>query len=220
MYALVQYDDRDTTIFKELLKNNKNYADLNGITYLFCKSGWDHLPPWWRKVFLVKEILQHYDAVLWVDSDATIVSKEHFSTLFRDKHFVLSPNPPLLELNSLSMFTAPFCAGIWGVRNTPEGFSIMDRWVSGYDEKLWKKKDEVWEHAVGLYGGIAYEQGYFESGIWRHTEYEDLIENKPYHVLNYLPLPDERLRGKKCPKEVFAVHYWKGNRNHIKDHWK
>jgi hypothetical protein len=221
-FAIVQYDDRDVEMFKPLILKNKEYCKTHNINYIFFRSGWEKYPPWWRKVFLVRELLKNYEAVMWVDSDAAIVSCDHFKNLFgsKNKHFVLSPNPPMLELHSLSMFSAPFCAGIWAVRNTPEGITLMDRWVSGYDEKNWKKNGQEWKHTIGVYGGGAYEQGYFELGVWRCKEYESLLENKPYHVLNYLPRSDNNLIGNKCPKNVFAIHYWKGNRNHIKDHWK
>jgi len=222
MYAIVQYDDRNIDMFQQLIAKNKEYCKLNNINYIFYNKGWEQYPPWWRKVFLVRQLLQNYEAVMWVDTDAAIVGSEHFKYLFgsNTKHFVLSPNPPMLEMHSLSMFSAPFCAGIWAVKSTPEGKTLMDRWIGGYDESKWQKNGEEWKHTSGLYGGGAYEQGYFELGIWRCKDYEPFLENKPYHVLNYLPRPDNNLSGNKCPKDVFAIHYWKGNRSHIKDHWK
>jgi hypothetical protein len=220
MFAIAQYEDRNLGEFAPLVSQNEKYAKLHGIHHVFLKSGWEDYPPWWRKVFLVQELLGNYEAVLWVDSDAAIVGRDHFNNLFNGKHFMLSPNPPMLNSESLSMFSAPFCAGVWGVRNTPEGRVLMERWASSYDKSLWKREGKTWSHTAGVYGGFAYEQGSFEIKIWRCASFEEWIENKSCHILNYLPKEDRKVNGSLCPHDVFAVHYWKGNRNHIKDHWK
>lgn len=219
MYALAQYDDRPLADFEPLFAQNARYAQKHDILHVAVNSGYAQYPPWWRKVFLVNELLPHYDAVMWVDSDAAIVGDAHFSELFCGKHFVMSPNPPMLESPSLSMFSAPFCAGVWGVRNTPEGRALMARWVGAYDSSAWVQSGGEWRATRGPYAGEAYEQGSFELAIWRCCDYTDWVENKPSWQLNYLPLPDERLRGSTCPPGVFAVHYWKGNRGHIRQHW-
>jgi hypothetical protein len=220
MYAIAQYEDRDLGDFAPLIAQNQKYAKLHKIVHVLAKSGWENYPPWWRKVFLVRELLQEYDAVLWVDSDAAIVGTEHFKSLFNDKHFMLSPNPPMMNSESLSMFSAPFCAGVWGVRNSPEGRVLMDKWASSYDKSMWKHVGNTWIHTSGVYAGFAYEQGAFEIAIWRCANFEEWIENKLSKILNYLPKEDHRMNGTSCPSDVFAVHYWKGNRKHIKNHWK
>jgi len=217
MFAIVQYEDRPLNEFSPLVQQNRRYAEKHGIDYIFYSSGWENYPPWWRKVFAVRELMEHYAAVMWVDSDAAIVGHEHFQTLFADRHFVLSPNPPMLNSQSLSMFSAPFCAGVWGVRSTCEGKVLMDRWIRAYNSHLWSNV-MGWTHTRGLYAGEAYEQGSFEIAIWRCKDFADWIENKASHVLNYLPKSDSFVKGSICPS-VFAVHYWKGNRAHIKDHW-
>lgn len=218
---VVQYEDRMIQEFQPLLHQNKTYCSKNGIEYFFLNSGYENYPPWWRKVFLVKEILPSYDAVMWVDSDAAIVSNKPFSDLFEKNHFVLSPNPPMFGSKSLSMFSAPFCAGVWGVKNTPEGNTIMKTWSNSYDPKSWEhdKKLNTWKCIRGPYAGPSYEQGAFEISIWRKKDFYRWIENKPSEVLNYLPKPDNSLVGKHCPNGIFAVHYWKGNRKHISQHW-
>lgn len=220
MFALVQYDDRPIDQFKNLMNENKRYAESFNINYIFFTKGYEQYPPYWRKVFLVAELLNTFDAVLWVDTDASIVGKIHFKDLFGDSgHFVLSPNPPMLESESLSMFSAPFCAGVWGVKNTPEGKSIMNAWSTAYNSDNWSLNNNVWKHKVGLYGGIAYEQGAFELSVWRNVDYSKWIENKLSRILNYLPRKKGKLKGTNCPSDIFAIHYWSGNRSHIKNHW-
>jgi hypothetical protein len=215
---LLQYDDRDTKEFEELIKQNKNYAYAMGMNYLNAQRGYESIPPWWRKVFLARELLSCHDGVLWVDTDAAIVSSLHPSDLLKDKHFIYSPNPPMLNNPSLGMLSAPFCAGIWAVKNSPEGRQIMDAWINCYNANHWKKTDKGWK-GEGAYAGYAYEQGAFELAIVRCQDFQPWIQSYPSHVLNYLPKDDTKLDGTACPSTVFAVHYWKGNRHYIDKHW-
>ena len=217
-YCLVQYEDRPLDQYKELIKKNKDYCFLHSITHVFFTNGYENYPPWWRKVFLVKELLNTFDAVLWVDSDAAIVGHQHFKEFFEDKHFFLSPNPPMLNLNVLSTFSAPFCAGIWGVKASEEGKTIMKVWSECYNPQKWIRNENSWS-GEGVYGGTSYEQGAFEINILRCKTFQHWLNLHLSHVFNYLPKSDKQLQGKFCPRDVFAIHYWKGNRDHIKEHW-
>lgn len=217
-FALVQYEDRSLKEYEQLIEKNKLYAHSNSITHIFLKGGYEQYPPWWRKVFVVKELLNTYEAVLWVDTDAAIVGHSHFKTLFDNKHFFLSPNPPMLNWSALSTFSAPFCAGIWGVRASEEGKTIMKVWSDCYNPLNWKRQGAQWIGS-GAYAGPSYEQGAFEINILRSSTFSGWLSLHLYHVFNYLPKSDRELQGKSCPSDVFAVHYWKGNRGHISEHW-
>jgi hypothetical protein len=216
---LVQYDDRAGSQFDTLIAHTRAYAQRHQIEYTFGATGFEHLPPWWRKVFFVQELLPHYDAVMWVDTDATIVGDFPFKQLFQDGHFAFSPNPPMLNNPALSMLSAPFCAGVWAVRNTPEGRALMDLWASAYKPEHWTLDGAGTWRGAGAYGGAAYEQGAFELNIYRCSELNAWLQELPAHVMNYLAKPDHALSGRSCPSDVFAVHYWKGNRRHINTHF-
>jgi hypothetical protein len=94
----------------------------------------------------------------------------------------------------------------------------MKIWADCYNPHLWNKQGTHWK-GLGVYGGSSYEQGAFELNILRCSSLLHWLNIELYHVYNYLPKADKNLQGKKCPNGVFAVHYWKGNRDHIKDHW-
>jgi hypothetical protein len=205
----VQYDDRNTDEFRPLIQKNKEYAEFNSIDYIFLNKGYESYPPWWRKVFIIKDLLPHYNSILWIDTDACILKKQHFETLFQDKHFVFSPNPPPFQIHVFSNFAASFCAGIWAVKNTEEGKTILNEWSKCYKEKNWTLKNGVWSASVGEYGGISYEQGSFQTFIER--KYWSWLGKKQHWVLNYLPKPPEYFVG----PDTFAVHFWKGNRDKI-----
>ena len=229
---VLQYDDRPIDEFKNLIKENENYCKKFNYDYKFLNSGvYENIPPYWRKVFLVKEYLNSYKCVLWIDTDAVIISHDSIDTLFKpDTHFAFSSNPSLFHLNVLDMLSAPMCAGVWAVKNTSEGKCIMNAWAKSYDPTTWVKKEDllnsnlknnnkfVWK-ASCIYGGICYEQGAFEIHILRTNNYNKWLSHWEHNVMNYLPLDDDKIKGFTCPPKVFALHYWTGNRNHIKKHF-
>lgn len=220
MFLLVQYDDREITQFEKLIEKNKEYCKKRNIEYRLLQKGYETYPPWWRKVFLVAELLPFYEGILWLDTDAVVVGEKHFSEYFEDKHFVFSPNPPPAYWNpSFDFLTAPLCAGIWAVKNTPEGNLIMSTWKKAYDPSKWRTEKGVWK-GDGLYAGINYEQGSFECSIFRVQDMKNLTKMYPFYVFNYLAKRDNELIGKECFKETFSIHYWSGQRSQISSHWK
>jgi hypothetical protein len=220
MILIIQYDDRDVNQFNALIEKNKEYCKEKGYDYKFFSKGYENVPPYWRKVFLVKEFLNFYSVVVWVDTDAAIVSNEAVDTLFRPQtHFAFSPNPNLLHLSMLDMLSAPFCAGVWAVKSTPQGKTIMDYWSNSYNPKKWSLKDGKWI-ADCPYGGYCYEQGSFEIYIYRTANFNAWLSQWEHHKLNYLPRDDHAMVDHLCPSSIFAVHYWSGNRGHISKHFK
>lgn len=216
---IVQYDDRDISEFQKLIDHNILYCKKFNYDHIFLQKGWEEYPPYWRKVFIVKEYLHLYNVVLWVDTDATIVSCEKIDILFRPRtHMAFSSNPSLFHLGFLKILAAPMCAGIWAVKSTPEGKTIMDFWARAYDSKRWFKEDNKWK-TLGVYGGSNYEQGSFEIHIFKNEEFKKWLSQWTHEVMNYMPPDDHKVRGFKTPKNVFAVHYWTGNRKHIKKHF-
>lgn len=210
MSALVQYDDRNINVFRPLILKNQEYCKTHNIQYIFIEKGYEDYPPWWRKVFIIRDLLSSYDSILWVDSDACIVGKTHFKNLFNEKHFVMSPNPPPLKINILSFLSASFCAGVWAVKNSLQGISIINSWCKCYDLTLWKKENNLWI-STGEYGGHAYEQGSFQIQILK--KYKKFIEQKQYWILNHLPQYPEFYN----KTDTFAVHFWKNNSNFIQE---
>ena len=216
---VLQYDDRDVTQFQKLIDTNILYCKKFNYDHLLLTKGYEEYPPYWRKVFLVIEYLYKYNIVLWIDTDAAIVSNEKINIIFKPKtHFAFSSNPSLLHLSCLDMLAAPMCAGVWAVKSTPEGKTIMDYWSQAYDATKWFKENEKWK-TLGVYGGANYEQGSFELHIFRKPEFEKWLSHWDHHVLNFMPPDDHLVRGQNTPKDVFAVHYWTGNRKHIKKHF-
>lgn len=161
-WAIIQYDNRDLSLIdKDLCERNKRYAARHKYDYILLKDGYENYPPYWAKVVIMRDYLQKYDGVFWVDTDAAITAAEtRIEELAANtKSFIMCPDPP--------MWSSPFNAGVWAVRNTETGRAIMDDWINIYKRvaNQWKRDGEKWS-STGTWAGDSYEQGSFAEHIW------------------------------------------------------
>lgn len=163
-WLVLQYDNRPLSdIDKEFVKRNQAYCDLHGYKYLLVNQDDGILPPYWTKVKLVQDHVPHYRGVMWLDTDAVMVSSTSIESLFpSDKHMMFSPDAPLWALQS------PFNAGVWMVRNTEQGNAILKKWMDCYRPEQWNKNGSVWT-SMGIWAGDTYEQGAFSSFVLPHV---------------------------------------------------
>ena len=116
-WAIIQYDNRELShIDKDFCERNKRYASRHNYEYIFLKDGYENYPPYWAKVAIMQNYLPKYDGVFWIDTDAVITdfSNRRIEELAdHNKAFIMCPDPP--------MWSSPFNAGVWGVRNNDAG---------------------------------------------------------------------------------------------------
>jgi hypothetical protein len=175
-WAIIQYDNRELShIDKDLCERNKRYAARHNYDYIFLKDGYDDYPPYWAKVAIMLEYLPKYDGVFWIDTDAAITDKERRIEDLgdRSKSFIMCPDPP--------MWSSPFNAGVWGVRNNDTGHSIMKDWMAIYHRiaNEWKQEGTRWITS-GAWAGDSYEQGSFAAHIW--PKHGSAIDQLPWSV--------------------------------------
>ncbi len=191
-WAVIQYDDRPLSdADKQLLEINKTYCKKHNYDHIFVSSGYEHLPPYWVKVELVKKYLDSYDGVLWIDTDAVIVDHDMPLEKLSAKAFFCCPDPPF--------WSAPFNAGVWGVRATPEGQSIMDAWMKLFyaSADTWSKGNDGKWSTTGPWAGDTYEQGAFGQHMMTGP-YSSYIDKLPY----------ERFQGVDASADsAFALHF-------------
>jgi len=157
--AIVQYDDRVlSSLDEKMMERNKEYCNKHGYQYELLTSGYEDIPPYWRKVNCVKDILlsNKYRGILWLDTDACIYDLEKpLESIIEDGYdFYISSD----------VFGSTFCAGVWLVLNTPIGKEIMTKWLAAYDASSWRKNGNKWR-TPNTWAGIKYEQGSFEQII-------------------------------------------------------
>lgn len=191
-WILLQYDSRPLSdMDKEGCRRNEAYCNKHGYTYRLIQSDDKELPPYWKKVKLVQDILQNESCkgVFWVDTDAAVMN--HSITLDElcptDRDMVFSPDSPIWALVS------PFNAGVWLIRNTPEGKSIMKQWMDKYDPTQWTKNGDSWT-SLGIWAGSTYEQGAFSELLPR-------IQHM-VHIVDWRVLQDVSV----TPK-TFTLHF-------------
>lgn len=191
-WAVVQYDDRALSDHdKKLLEINKAFCKRHNYDHIFITKKYDHLPPYWVKVELVKEKLAEYDGVLWIDTDAVIIDHETSLDKLSTKSFFCCPDPPF--------WSAPFNAGVWGVRATTEGRAIMDAWMKLFyaAADTWSKDADGKWSTTGPWAGDTYEQGAFGQHIMS-GQYGSHIDTLPY----------ERFQGvDQAADRAFALHF-------------
>jgi len=223
---LLQYDDRSPTWGTKLIERNKIAACNLEFDHMYLnKCEFDEtIPPYWRKVFLVEKYIKSgYPFVVWIDSDAVLVNEAEFQKCIdiemKDVSMAFSSNPGILRKEGwpFRLWAAPFCAGVFIVKNTESSLDILKDWKNSFDPSLWSKSKlgakQKWE-AIGTYGGESYEQGSFEIHIFRSAKHRKNLLQFKHTRLNYLPI-----KGEPCETDTIFLHYWNGNRMRILRDW-
>lgn len=198
-WAIVQYDDRKLMPEdKGLINRVAHYAKKWAHDHIVKTSGYEDISPYWRKVFLVKEILGsgNYKGILWLDTDATPYNMDiDLNSLVEEgKHFYKS------EDNTPG--NRGFCAGVWFVLNTDIGKEILSKWAEVYKPDKWRKNGNGKWRGNGEWAGANFEQGAFIDTII--PTYRDSLKDYDEKFLQSLePRP-----------EAFILHFYftKGNR--------
>jgi len=192
-FLILQYENRRlTTNVSKLMKINKEYCLQNNYEYIFINEPYD-LPPYWIKVYLVKEFLQSgkYKGILWLDSDACIYNNIRLEDmLIKDKYFYKSPDN--IKWNS------SFNAGVFLVLNNEIGKNIMNDWMKSYNKNKWSKDSNVWV-TKGRWGGINYEQGSFIKISHKYHKY--------IHTFNWRFLQSSYSDTREKETCVFTLHF-------------
>jgi len=189
-WAIVQYDNRELDEHsKIILEKNKLYCKKHGYTHIFETKHYD-LPPWWIKVFLVKQIIEtkKYKGVLWLDTDAVIhrhdISLDDF--LIDGVSFYYSSDIPLWHV--ITSTDGVFNAGVWLVVNDTNGRQILETWSLSYNSSDWNKNGDKWT-TKGKWAGDTYEQGALIKYVI--PKFHDTMREYPWQVFqSFRPGPN------------------------------
>ena len=194
-WAIIQYDDRPlSSDDKALMARNKYYCEKYGYEYIFLSTSKHNVPPYWQKVFIVKDYLNKYKGILWLDSDATIFNMNIPLDTFSTHAFSKSTNSAGNQI---------FNAGVWIVTNTPRGRRILNDWIHEYDKTAWKKEGEKWK-TNNSWAGEKYEQGAFAYKIV--PRYPKNIKTVNENVLQSTNMNDP---------DTFILHFYNVNAEKI-----
>ena len=203
-WAIVQYDDRPLSkAYQELVERNKHYCGRHNYEHAFINSGYEDLPPYWRKVRCVKDKLftDKYKGILWLDTDAGVVQldKTLDSLIEPNRDFYMSG-----DLYGVYKDSHSFNAGVWAVMNTPKGKEIMEHWMNTYDANQWKKNNGKWS-TTSAWSGSTYEQGSFREKVL------------PVFLDNLKILDTNFLQGiKHDVPDMFIYHRYDSRKNNVR----
>ena len=182
-----------------LMRRNERACAQHGIEYHFMSRPLPAIPPFWRKVFVVKHILDtrpDVDFVMWVDSDAWLYDIENrhplkLTTRHPSASFWISPDPPV--------WNAPTNAGVFLVRNDVAGRDVMAAWQAQYKPRTWCKDARGRWKTSGAWAGPTYEQGAFNANVLKDARYKPHIRVLPWYVFCETQL-------KKPHKRCIVIH--------------
>jgi hypothetical protein len=127
------------------------------------------LPPWWVKLWALRDVLPTADIALWLDSDAVVTNhRQRVEGWFpAGKHCVMARDHGGSALN----------AGVVAVRNSQEGRQILDELCASFDPQLWQSRTR-WR---GGWAGVAFEQGQMNL-YFRRRDRAAWLHVLPWHV--------------------------------------
>jgi hypothetical protein len=174
---------------KYTVRLNESYCKMHGYGFVNHAGGgeYDAMPPWWRKTFLVRNLVRahgdEYEYVMWMDSDAAFVKNRHVPVgkIFAchpDKVFHVGKDPiPLTFWGN---------AGVFAVATSAVGREFMEDWCASYNPETWCDVDAVPEcdkphrpirrwKTDGSWASDTYEQGQMNK-LMRSEKYKDLYK--------------------------------------------
>lgn len=184
---VLQVEDRRDPLTDRLMEHNQRVcAAHHGVRYVRRTQGWEDRPPYWRKVFALAELMAAHrhevEFALWLDSDALFAQYDTMGPLdvpARWPGFAmwLSPDAP-------PRYGAPFCAGVFLLRNDRLGRRLVRTWRGMYRPDRWSRDDGGRWTCAGGFAGPDYEQGAFIDRILRAPAWAPHLCVLPYHVFN------------------------------------
>jgi hypothetical protein len=196
-YLILQFENRKISpIDQKFLNTNKAYAKHHGYHYKLITDGYSDMPPWWIKVFLVKDLLKNYKGIFWLDTDAVIINQSRSIESFEvpGKYFYKSCD---LEVN----IPKEFNAGVWFIKNAPPMFSLLDSWTNRYSRDDWTHKNGMWRTSKhSSFAAKYYEQGEFKAIQDKYSRYIKHIHPNLFQG----GIQDDLISG----NEVFALHFY------------
>lgn len=169
--------------FEELARQiNEDYCKEHGYTFIVRKSGYESIPPWWRKVFLLRDLMNFYPHVqyyMWMDSDAAFVQQRHIPVgkLFEEHDGILH-----IGKDPVPEQSGEFNAGVFAVKNTSLGRQLVYDWVNRFDPSTWCRKDIDSSCNHSLTFGV-----WSTSGKWTGPTFEQGVLNELAKLDRYKP---------------------------------
>lgn len=150
--CIVQADDRnldDFPVLRRFTELNKQWCNGRSklgkpCVYSLTNPRNVDVPPLWYKVWATHESLNRplCSTVLWLDTDAVLRDR-----LWDPRDVMEQLDADMIGSPDRPPWTAPFCAGVFAVRNTARGRQIIQEWWDAYlsNSSAWSRSaDGSW----------------------------------------------------------------------------
>ncbi len=179
--CVLQYDNRHHLFLENLMDKNKSICkNIQDFKYIRAKDD-NTISQYWVKVKITNQLLEQFDGILWLDSDAVIHNPKKLISLIQSTDtFLMSGDNPFSH----------FCAGVWFVRNNHNGRKITEEWLQLYYNKyhsFWwlDHNTNQWKSNMPFAIHPCYEQPAFIKHIL--PKYQ--ITKVPWNILNNPNIP-------------------------------
>jgi hypothetical protein len=179
--CVLQYDNRHQQYLEKLMDKNKSICqNIKEFQYIRAKDD-NTISQYWIKVKITNQLLEQFDGILWLDSDAVIHNPQKLISLIQSTDtFLISGDNPISH----------FCAGVWFVRNNHNGRKITKEWLELYYNQYhtfwWVDcNTNQWKSNMPFAIHPCYEQPAFIKHIL--PKYQ--ITKVPWHILNNPNIP-------------------------------
>lgn len=142
--------------------NIREYCRLHNYTYRRLAESCTNYPVYWCKVSDVARYLQHYDYVVWLDSDT------HINQLNRRIETILNKDITIARDRDSTTYNA----GVFAVRNSDTGALFLKDCLDYFESKRSKCVGADGE-LVGPWSGNCYEQGVMN--LFLKSKYKDHV---------------------------------------------
>lgn len=174
--VVVTYENRHLPFKEKFRANHAEYCSVHQYAYIpYDTHTLDKtIPPYWLKVFIVRELLDVYDTVMWIDSDATFKSRESIRSKCPEGSIMsISADKPQHRI------PGKINTGVFIVHK--DTIPMMDAWIDLYDASYWYRRDDGSWQCSGKWAGTAYEQGALATMI------DARVQVYPWYVMNNHP---------------------------------
>jgi hypothetical protein len=211
--CILTYENRNNLdYYNNLSKINSKYCDANKIDYIKSYKYHLDIPDYWIKVWYMNDLLDQYDYIMWLDSDAAISDFNFDIKKYFEEHpnilVAFSREPEHFDCNDLIESAKVFYevnAGVILVKSTEKTKEFFKDWMNLFDKKKWFKEDGKWK-CPSKFGGDDYEQGAL-CKLYKSSKWKDYLLGDDWQkFLDYGP-----------GKDSYVMHFFGKSKNHHRE---
>lgn len=184
---VLQNDDREDGYIKPLRALNQFWAKRQGYNYRFLKSGgYSRMPPWWRKVFLVRDACRKGHTVIYLDSDAVWHDPDAPLEMVATRHGTEKLQAGIYIGKGVGFWKPVDAnAGVF-IAHGRRGKELMEAWCALYTNEVAQKwtasmsSNRMHWQWSGAWAGETFEQGAFV----KHLLNRPGVHAVPWGILN------------------------------------